>query len=294
MSWDPLKKSLAEFDSIVNRLKIKIATDAPIAPQLELVRDFLQDHTLLAESDLLAKWNGANFKAFNDSAIVVLRLTEAVVGLQNQPEGALRQTLKMVLAGSLTQDFLPQQAKDFFYELEIAHRLQETGFTVLLREPDVVVSGNGLNGELGLACKHPSSAAQIHEHLSKGYRQIAKQDLDGCVVIGLDIIIFKEAFDSPPKFLDFREGEGNRHPLDVANKLVSDAVSRLAAERAQDYPSERPMDGAILTLSMAGIYGSPAGFTSVTAWGVQCDAGNPRVNDIRRLVEAMKESSSGR
>lgn len=293
LSWEPLRTSLAGFDDVIDRLKIRIANDAPIAPQLEIVREFLKDHSSLAEEDLLAKWNEKDFKAFYDAAIAVRRLAEAVVGLQNQPEGMLRQILNKVLAGSLTQDFSPEQAKDFFYELEVAHRLQEAGFTVLLREPDVVVGGNGLSGELGLACKHPSSAAQIHEHLSKGYRQIAKQGLDGCVVLALDIIVFNEVYDSPPKFLDFRQGHGDRHPLDVANGLVSDAVAKLVAERSKDYPSEREMDGAILTLSMAGIYGSPAGLTSVTAWGVQCDAGNPRLDDIRRLVEALRKNPSG-
>ncbi|MEX0653928.1 MAG: hypothetical protein WD534_12785 [Phycisphaeraceae bacterium] len=289
MSWEPLKQSLAVFDDVVRQLRVRIADDAPVFPQLDLVRRFLADHTELGEDELLEKWNGEDFKEFHDAAIVVRRLTDAVVALQNQSEGELRRRLKQVLSGPLTQDFVPEQSKDFFYELEIAHLLLQAGFDVSLREPDIVVSGNGLDAPLGLACKYPSSESQIHAHLSKGYKQIANQNLEGCVVIGLDLIVFKTVFDSPPKYLDFREGD--RHPLDVANGCVSDAVKHLVVQRSEDYPSERPMDGAILTLSMWGAYGKPAGLTCVTAWAVQCDAANPRFNDIGRLVKAAQQVS---
>ena len=286
MSWEPLKESVLEFDDVVDKLDVEIGEDAPVAPQLRVVRQFLGDHADLDEAALLERWDSTCFKEFNDAAIVVRRLTESVVALQDQPQGELRKRLRQVLSGPLTQDFSPEQAKDYFYELEIAHLFQRSGFTVALREPDVVVSGNGLSDELGMACKYPSSEAQIHVHLSKGYKQLAKQGLDGCVVIGLDLIIFNAIFDSAPKFLDFRQGD--RHPLDVANQCVGDATRNLVAQRAADYPSECPMDGAILSLGMWGIYGEPVGFTSVTAWGVQCDVDNPRSKDIGRLVQAAK------
>ena len=72
------------------------------------------------------------------------RLTETVVALRDQPPAALRKRLKQVLAGPLTQDFSPEQAKDFFYELELAADFKRAGFAVSLREPDIVISGNGL------------------------------------------------------------------------------------------------------------------------------------------------------
>ncbi len=292
MSWERQKHLLAEFDKLLLRLGFQISSDAPVAPQLAIVREFLTDHTALPENELFAKWPKARFKEFNDAAIVIRRLTEAVVALGDQSAGALRKRLKQVLSGPLTHDFSPQQAKDYFYELEIATTFKRAGFTIALREPDVVVSGNGLSADLGMACKYPSSEAQIHEHTSKGYRQLANQNMDGCVVIGMDIIVFRAAFDSAPKFLDFRQGE--KHPLDVANTLVGDAMKALVVQRATGYPSERPLDGAILTLSMWGIWGQPAGFTSVTAWAVQCDAQNPRFGDIGRLVESSTCVDDGR
>ena len=292
MIWESLKRSLREFDEIVANLGVQIGDDALPSAQLRTMREFLADHQSMPENELLSKWNALDFKVFYDAAIVVSRLTEAVVALRDQPEGALRKRLKQVLSGSLTQDFSAEQAKDYFYELEIATVFENAGFDVTLREPDVVVSGNGLSGEMGMACKYPSSKAQIQTHLSKGYKQLANQNMDGCVVIGLDIIVFQTVFISTPRFLDFRQGK--RHPLAVANTLVGDAMKALVVKRAEGFPSEAPIDGAILTLSMCGFWGQPAGITCVTAWEVQCDAQNPRSFDIRRLVEAASgESEDG-
>jgi hypothetical protein len=286
MSWEPFKRSLSEFDKIISNLGVAIGAEAPPSLQLCTMREFLADREILSESDLLSKWNSRDFKDFNDAAIVVRRLTDSVVALSDQPEGVLRKRLKQVLSGSLVQDFSPEQAKDHFYELEIATVFKKAGFNVELREPDVVVSGNGLSGDLGMACKYPSSEAQIQAHLSKGYRQLANQKMDGCVVIGLDTIVFRAAFESPPRFLDFRQGD--RHPLDVANTLVNEAMQALVVKRAEGYPSEAPVDGAILTLSMHGFWDDPVGITSVTSWAVQSDIGNHRSSDIRRLVEAVR------
>ncbi len=286
MAWKHLRQSMREFDQVLDDLNVRIGDDAPVAPQLATVRRFHADHAALSEEALLGKWKNERFREFHDAAIVVHRLTEAVAALRDQPRGELRKRLKQVLSGTLTQDFSPQQAKDFLFELEVAHLLQKAGFTVALQEPDVVISGNELSVELGMACKYPSSEAQIHEHVSKGYRQIDNQNLAGCVVIGLELIVFKATFDSPPKFLDFNQG--GRPPQEVADECVSSAICNLVKQRTEDYPSERPIDGLIVTLSMWGAYGSPAALTGVSSWAVQCQEDNERLSDIRRVVEAAK------
>jgi hypothetical protein len=285
MSWEPLKRSLQGFDEFVAKQNVRIAKDAAITPQMEIVREFLKDTERMEPPALVAKWMERDFKAFYDATIVVHRLTAAVVSLGDNPI-PLRSRLNQVLSGPLTQDFSPQQAKDFFYELEIAAALKNAGFAVALREPDVVVSGGGLTQAIGLACKYPSSEGQIHEHISKGYRQIAKQDMTGCVVLGLDLIIFRAVFDSPPRFLDFRQS--TRHPRDVANQLMGDAMTSLVTQRSKDYPAEKPLDGAILTFSSWGMFGQPAGFTSLTAWSVQCELKNPIRPDLERIVDRAR------
>jgi len=291
MSWTQLQQSLAEFDSIIGRIGVRLGEDAPISAHLEMIREFLSDRESMDQNHHLAKWNAVDFKQFYDSVIVVSRLTDAVVALRDQPEGTLRKRLRQVVSGSLIQDFAPHQAKDYFYELEIARLFIRAGFTVALREPDVVVSGNGLTRDLGMACKYPSSEAQLHEHFSKGYRQIANQDLDGCVVVGLDNIVFNTVFASIPRFLDFRPGD--RHPLDVADALTMSAIQVLVQQRASDYPSERPIDGALLTLSVWGIWGQPAGFVGLTSWALQCDSANAVHEDLRRVVGAVRLLDSG-
>lgn len=77
MSWEPLKTSLAAFNEITAALGLRIANDAPISPQLTLMRHFLADRESMSENDLLVKWNSGDFKVFNDAAIVVRRFTDA-------------------------------------------------------------------------------------------------------------------------------------------------------------------------------------------------------------------------
>ena len=286
MGWEPLKRAMRGFDEFVARQDVRIASDAAINPQLAIVRQFLDDHESMGGEGAADKWVKNDFKLFYDAVIAVYRLTDVVVTLCDSP-AHLRSRLTTVLSGPLTQDWSPQPAKDILYELEIAAALRKAGFDVALREPDVVVSGGELTEEIGLACKYPSSEAQIHAHITKGYRQIAKQDLRGCVVLGLDLIIHPSTFDSSPQFVDLSQSV--RHPRDVANEVVADAMSPLVANRSKDYPSERPLDGAILTFGTWGIFGQPRGFASLMAWSVQCLTQNPIRGDLELIVRRMKE-----
>ncbi len=86
----------------------------------------------------------------------------------------------------------------------MAATLKLAGFSVELREPDVVASGNGLSNPLAIACKYPFSRQQVHEHISKGYRQITRENMDGVVSIGLDLMVAKDL--GLGTRLDFRRG----------------------------------------------------------------------------------------
>ncbi len=268
-------------------LGLSMSPAAPIKHQFDQVRSFLLSEPNVMEEEEPQQQDHSDFKSFYDAAIVVHRLTEAVVTLQDQPVQGLKSCLKQIISGSLTQDFQPKQSKDFFYELETAHRLVKAGFTVALCEPDIVVSGNGLSSEHGLACKYPSSRKQIQDHISKGYKQIKRQRLPGLVVIGLDQVLINEVFEEPPKFLDFRKTDMS--PIDVVNEVIIDAVKKIVVDRQRDYPSEQPLDGALMTFSLFGIYGRPAGITSNTGWALQSDSDNASIADIYRIVEATRE-----
>jgi len=164
--------------------------------------------------------------------------------------------LKKVLGGPLTQDLVPVEAKDIFYELEMAALWRACGFTVDLDEPDVVVSGNGLSDRLGVACKYPSSWGQIHEHLSKEYKQITRNGYEGLVAIGLDQLVFN----GMTNYMDFRQNP--KHPLEVLQRATSEIMTNLVATRERDYPSEKPVDGAMVSLSAVGLYCDPAAMRS--------------------------------
>jgi hypothetical protein len=283
MGFERVERILAAFDGVVAKLGMRLTDGSPIKKGFDTTREFLSDRKTLDEAALMEKW-GPRFKEFYHAQIVVKRLTDAVVTLKDQ--NRLKSRLKQVLGGSLTQDFVPEAAKDYFYELEMATLWKDCGFTVELAEPDVVVSGNGLSSALGVACKFPSSWERLHDHVSKGYRQIIRHGYEGLVCIGLDQLVFN----GMSNYMDFRQN--GEHPLDILERATGEAMANLVRLRAQDYPSEKPIDGAMLTMSAMGIYGQPAQLTSVRYATLQCDRGNPRYADFGVLGDKMKAGAT--
>lgn len=271
MGYQQLEQQLSEFDALLATLKLTIFDASPVSSYLATTREFLADHKKLGDDAIAKKWD-PRFKEFYDGQIVTKRLTAAALSLQGQ--APLRGRLNTVLGGDLGPNFEPDHAKDIFYELELAADFANAGFTITLREPDIAISGCGLTAQYGIACKYPSSAKQIHSHLSKGYSQLTKQNLSGFVAIGFDLLVFKDF----ANFTDFRQSV--RHPLDVMQSAVDSAMTNLIEDRAEKYPSEDPIDGALFTLRASGIYGDPAQLTTVTAITMQCDSDNPMFSDI--------------
>jgi len=274
-----MDQNLAAFDAIIAKLKIKLADDSPIKKDFDTTRDFLNDKKSLDEPVWMEKWN-PRFKEFYHAQIVVKRLVDAVVVLEGQNK--LKSRLNQILGGPLTQDFVPHASKDYFYELEMAAMWKESGFTIELAEPDVVVSGNGLSAPVGVACKFPSGLASLHDHISKGYKQITKRGYEGLVAIGLDQLVCA----GMSNYMDFRQS--SRPPIEIMQSLTKDAMKNLVTLRAEGYPSELPIDGAMLTMSAVGIYGQPAHLTRVRFATLQCTNTNPRLADFDVLYREMK------
>jgi hypothetical protein len=289
MGYEKLEADLAAFDALIATQQIKWPAASPVVDQFELTRQFLSDKRDLAEADWLAKWN-PRFKEFYNAQLVVSRLVEAVAVLASTQAQRLRSYLKIILPGDLTQGTDPTQAKDFFYELWLAAILAQSGFLVVLAEPDIVISGNGLGKPLGIACKYPSSEQQVHPHLSKGYKQIGKQSLDGLVAIGLDLLVYRKAFPNGMNYIDFRQGD--RHPLEVVQQMVGEATVHLVESRPVLYPSEAPVDGLLTTLTVGGIIGSPASLAFVTAVTLQSDSQNPITSDLGIVYRAMWQKTN--
>src|SRR4051794_16514583 len=124
MGFENVERNLEAFDGIVAKLGMKLADDSPIKKDFDTTREFLKDKKTLEEAALMEKW-GSRFKEFYHAQIVVKRLIDAVVTLKDQIR--LKSRLKQVLGGSLTQDFAPEAAKDYFYELEMAALWKDCG-----------------------------------------------------------------------------------------------------------------------------------------------------------------------
>jgi hypothetical protein len=189
MSDIPTEQTLIGFDALLKAMKLRVGDNSPIRHEASIVRDYYRDRAALGIDEAVKKWD-PRFDKFYDARIVLERVTAGATALSGVP--ALKRLLREVLVGSLTQDFQPSSSKGKLCELELAATLKLAGFTVELREPDIVASGNGLSKPLAIACKYPSSRQQVHEHISKGYRQITRQNLDGVVSIGLELMVAKE------------------------------------------------------------------------------------------------------
>jgi hypothetical protein len=264
-------------------MNLRVGESTPIKQEADIVRDYYRDRETLGVDEAVKKWD-PRFDEFYSARITLERVVSAATTLEGVPR--LRRLLQEVLGGRLTQDFQPSQSKDKFYELELAATLKLAGFSVALREPDIVASGNGLAHALAIACKYPSSRQQIHKHISDGYRQITNQDLDGVVAIGLELLVANEL--SLPARLDFRRG--NTPPFVIMENRLEFERRSLEVERERDYPSERPLDGLMLTLSFVGIYEDPPMLTHLNSVALGCRGENPLRVDLERVklaIEAM-------
>jgi hypothetical protein len=95
-----------------------------------------------------------NKRNFDVGAKVGLeRFVEVVRPLKEAP--GLKDVLKTALKGSIIQDFKANRAKDAFYELEMAASLRLACFDVALKDPDIIVQGNGLEQTAGDSVQVP-------------------------------------------------------------------------------------------------------------------------------------------
>ncbi len=279
----PALRTLARFDQLMREMNLRFADGSPLKREADLIREVYNDLASLSDVQGQPNW-GHRIPEFVLARITLERFVAATDTLKGIP--GLRRILNEVLAGSISQDFQPSRAKDKLYELEFAATLKLAGFQVELREPDIVASGNGLSKPLAIACKYPSSRQQLHANVSKGYKQITGQNLDGAVAIGLDLIVGRDA--GLHGLLDLRRGTIPAE--EIMERRLSDEVRKLETERKRDYPSERPLDGLIMTLAIAGMYEEPATLGFLNSFMLRCLTGNPLAADleiVKQRIEAL-------
>lgn len=281
MSEIPTEQTMLRFDQLLEVMKMKVGGNSSIKHEADIVRDYYRDRATLGVEEAIRRWD-PRFDEFYQARITLERVTASASALSGT--SGLKGLLKDILAGSVTQDFRLSSAKDKLYELEMAATLRLAGFAVELREPDIVASGNGLGKPLAIACKYPFSRQQVHDHISKGYRQITRENLDGVVSIGLDLLVAKDL--GLGARLDFRRGGKPAHEI-MADRLDME-LHNLQVERKRDYPSERQLDGLMLTLSFSGIDGDPPELTTLYSIALGCLPGNPLKADLEIAKAAIE------
>lgn len=280
MGYAQLRKNLIEFDAVIRGMRLSIEDGSLLKEQFDIVTEFLEDESKLTENILFEKWKDTLLSSFSQAQITVNILIDAVLALKDQ--SGLKTILNEVFAGSIIPNFEPNPAKDKFYELEMAMFLKNAGFIVELDEPDIVVSGHGLTKTYGIACKYLSSEKGIHKHISKGYGQLKRRNLDGFVMIGLEQIVFKRM----SGIMDFR----NIDRSEVTRWLKKEMIN-LVVQRKEDCPSEVPIQGAILTLTIPAYDVKPLGFFNYRELTFHCDNKNPMLADIKRIVSELNRYS---
>lgn len=282
MGYDKVAADIEIVDKEIVDSKIKVATDAEIVKQIALVRQFLADKAQLSEEALHDKWKD-DFFEFYKAQLSVGTLSKAISELVTNQKEPLGKYLKVILGGGISQGGNPEQARDWFYELNLGSVLSKAGFTVHFEEPDLVIEGNGLSQKIGIACKYPSSDKGIHTHLSKGLSQLKTHGLPGFIALGIDQVVVEQA--GLKKFVDFNQG--GKNPIDVLQRHADSEVTTLVRERPTKFPSEDPVDEIVVTLSLVGHYGKPAQLVNPTVFAIHCSDTSPIFNDIGIIAEGI-------
>src|ERR1035441_218704 len=103
MHYDLLLSKADEFYRIVKELRIPFADDSLVKLHFETIKEYGSDRAAMTESEWEAKWDtDEGFERFYNARIVVNKLVDAVLECQDRSRRIFKDTLKKILAGSLT------------------------------------------------------------------------------------------------------------------------------------------------------------------------------------------------
>lgn len=288
MSFERLEGQISTLEKVVSDLNVKIPPNSVMQTQVNTVKEFLEDKGNFSLDEVDVEW-GRRFKDFYDSQLAVSMLADAVSVLADrQPGPEFTKTLKRVFSGAITQGGDPSNARDSYYELWIASLLAVAGFDVLLDEPDVVISGKGLNDPVGVACKYPSSIERIYPSITKGYSQLKSHGLQGFVSIGIDQLVMFVTKLNEKNYLDFRQSD--REPQELLQSIANGFASGVISEYGEKFPSEDPVTHLFVTASFGGFYGDPPGFCMVGAATMGISPLVSPLPDILTVTQALATS----
>ena len=249
MGYGKLAADISAFDELAGQIGFVYPRNAPVAAQMAMVKEFLSDIEK-SPDNAATKWLAKDFLPWYRAIIAVDMLCESAIVLQDLPPEFLKKQLELSTMTDLSQDFDQSQSKEYLYELYVGAILRRSGFTIEFAEPDLKISGHGLSQTLGVACKYLSSEDKINRNISKGYEQIEGQGLRGFVAIGMDNIVCAGL----KRFIQFPEKP--EHIMATMAGTLGEWVRHLIKARA-GVQGRKPLDGAMFTLRMVGIWGSP-------------------------------------
>ncbi|MGV8038568.1 MAG: hypothetical protein AB2L07_00290 [Thermoanaerobaculaceae bacterium] len=114
-------------------------------------------------------------------------------------------------------------ALDFLFELDIAARLAHRGFSVVFREPDLVLDC-GEAGPLALACKRPRSVDGVGQALRRARRQIEGAGMFGVIVTGLEAVFHRTGDPKRPVF--FYRSNTREELVEEATRALDDTIQK--------------------------------------------------------------------
>lgn len=81
-----------------------------------------------------------------------------------------------------------EEALDYFFELDIAHRLARRGIDVKFGDPEPDLIVRVKDCEAGLACKRPRSITGVRDKIRRGANQIRVSRSPGFIVVGTEAV----------------------------------------------------------------------------------------------------------
>jgi hypothetical protein len=281
MGYGQVEARIAAFKKWAGEAGFQFPNKSPFPAQLALVEEFLADMAR-SPGDAVTKWLQREFLEWYRAMIAVDTLCEVAEELQNHPVDLLKDKLRLATMEDISQDFERRQSKEYLYELQVATWMQQAGFAVNFREPDLGVSGGGLAQPVSIACKYPSSQKKLNDRISEGYRQIAGQSGQGIVAVGMDLLVCE----GMRNFIHFPDDD--EVVVSSLARDLSDRVDQVARSRAGT-PGRTPPRGAMFTLKMVGFQGKPAHLKPAHYAHFFLGKDNPSEPDIVRIAQAMSE-----
>ena len=280
---------LEAIDAAIRDFGLSPTANAVMMQQLEIVRECLRDKAELGEDAAYEKrTEKKQFQEWYKAELDVGMLGQAIRHLRGSQDQQLKKYLKVLLEGDISQGGTPQQARDWFYELHLAGTLVTAGFSVELREPDLVVTNIGLSQSIGIACKYPSSSKGVQGHISKGLSQLKKHGYQGFVAVGIDQLVVDTA--ELTGFVDFDGASGEC--IAIMQRHADTELRRLVRDRPEKFPSEDPIDRLLVTLSLVGYGGTPARLLNATVLSMCCAKDDSLRPDIELLAKALQHLPS--